>query len=208
MALMSEPHTPEAATLTRTSPARGASTSTSAISMGAPNSRSTAARIVVIIAPRKIVAAAKTTPSICLVERGRSVSTFRAHHGVGEGMELDADFVAFVRGRGEHHLRTAVLLTGDWHAAEDLTQTALAKLYRVWSRLDTAEDPDAYLRRILVNTHRSWWRSRWRRELPVAAFPDSPSPADMADRHALAATVRQALRTLPARQRTALVLRF
>lgn len=136
------------------------------------------------------------------------MSTFRAHHGVGEGMELDADFVAFVRGRGEHHLRTAVLLTGDWHAAEDLTQTALAKLYRVWSRLDTAEHPDAYVRRILVNTHRSWWRSRWRRELPVAAFPDSPSPADMADRHALAATVRQALRTLPARQRTALVLRF
>jgi DNA-directed RNA polymerase specialized sigma24 family protein len=64
-------------------------------------------------------------------------------------VELDAEFVAFVRRRGDHHLRTALLLTGDWHAAEDLVQAALVKLYRVWRRLDTTEDPDAYLRRIL-----------------------------------------------------------
>jgi DNA-directed RNA polymerase specialized sigma24 family protein len=56
----------------------------------------------------------------------------------------------------------AVLLTGDWHTAEDLVQTCLAKLYRVWDRLDTGVDPDSYLRRMLVNTQRSWWRARWR----------------------------------------------
>lgn len=121
---------------------------------------------------------------------------------------MDADFVAFVRRRGERHLRTAVLLTGDWHTAEDLTQTALAKLYRVWHRLDTDEDPDAYLRRILVNTHRSWWRARWRRESPVPSVPDALCLEDSADRSAVAQVVRQALASLPSRQRTALVLRY
>jgi RNA polymerase sigma-70 factor (sigma-E family) len=123
-------------------------------------------------------------------------------------VDLDAEFVAFVRRRGDHHLRTAVLLTGDWHAAEDLVQAALVKLYRAWRRLDTSGDPDAYLRRIMVNTHRSWWRARWRRELPVAALPDRPGPADGGERHAVAEMVRHALAALPPRQRTALVLRY
>jgi RNA polymerase sigma-70 factor (sigma-E family) len=123
-------------------------------------------------------------------------------------VELDAEFIAFVRRRGDHHLRTALLLTGDWHAAEDLVQAALVKLYRVWRRLDTTEDPDAYLRRILVNTHRSWWRSRWRRELPVDSLPEHPVLADGADRQAVASVVRQALVALPSRQRTALVQRY
>jgi RNA polymerase sigma-70 factor (sigma-E family) len=120
---------------------------------------------------------------------------------------VDLDFVEFVRRRGDHHLRTAVLLTGDWHAAEDLVQSALIKLYRAWPRLDTTVDPDAYLRRILVNTHRSWWRARWRRELPVGGLPDRAT-VDNSDRLALADAVRTALAALPARQRTALVLRY
>jgi RNA polymerase sigma-70 factor (sigma-E family) len=120
---------------------------------------------------------------------------------------LDLDFVEFVRRRGDHHLRTAVLLTGDWHAAEDLVQSALVKLYRAWPRLDTTVDPDAYLRRILVNTHRSWWRARWRRELPVGGLPDRAT-VDNSDWLALADAVRTALAALPARQRTALVLRY
>lgn len=121
---------------------------------------------------------------------------------------IDAEFAAFVDRRARHHLRTAVLLTGDWHAAEDLVQTCLLKLYRVWPRLDTGVDPDAYLRRMLVNTHRSWWRARWRREAPMASIPDRVGEADGQDRHALAETVRRALGALPARQRAALVLRY
>jgi RNA polymerase sigma-70 factor (sigma-E family) len=121
---------------------------------------------------------------------------------------IDAEFAAFVRRRGRHHLRTAVLLTGDWHAAEDLVQSCLVKLYRVWHRLDTDADPDSYLRRMLVNTHRSWWRVAWRREAPVALVPDHAVGADGQDRHAVAETVRQALAALPARQRATLVLRF
>jgi DNA-directed RNA polymerase specialized sigma24 family protein len=65
---------------------------------------------------------------------------------------IDERFAAYVRERGNHHLRVAVLLTGDWHAAEDLAQASLAKLYRAWPRLEGGADPDAYLRRIMINT--------------------------------------------------------
>ena len=138
--------------------------------------------------------------------RGRSAEGHRAQGRLGEG--LDSGFVAFARRRGPHHLRTAVLLTGDWHAAEDLVQTCLATLYRVWHRLDTGVDPDAYLRRMLVNTQRSWWRARWRQEAPVEVVPDRAIGGDGQERHALADTVRRALVALPARQRAALVLRY
>ncbi|MGW4643655.1 SigE family RNA polymerase sigma factor [Sphaerisporangium sp. NPDC004334] len=121
---------------------------------------------------------------------------------------MNADFADFVRRRGDHHLRTAVLLTGDWHTAEDLVQSCLGKLYRVWDRLDTSSEPDAYLRRILVNTHRSWWRARWRREVPRPDLPEAAGSGDVADARAVAEDVRKALAKLPVRQRTALVLRF
>jgi RNA polymerase sigma-70 factor (sigma-E family) len=121
---------------------------------------------------------------------------------------MDDDFVEFVRRRGDHHLRTAVLLTGDWHAAEDLVQAGLSKLYRVWGRLDTTSEPDAYLRRILVNTYRSWWRARWRREVPRAELPDPAAGGDLGEAGAAAEDVRRALGRLSARQRTALVLRY
>ncbi len=99
-----------------------------------------------------------------------------------DGGGTDEGFAAYVRERGDHLLRVAVLLTGDWHAVEDLVQASLVKLYRAWPRLDSAADPDAYLRRIMVNTHRSWWRARWRRETPAAVLPESHSEDDLAKR--------------------------
>ncbi len=117
-----------------------------------------------------------------------------------DGGGIDERFAAYVRERGDHHPRAAVLLTGDWHAAEDLVQASLVKLYRAWPRLGTdpgTAGPDAYLRRIMVNTHRSWWRARWRREIPAAVLPESASVDDIADRQALGALVRQALARLP-----------
>jgi RNA polymerase sigma-70 factor (sigma-E family) len=125
-----------------------------------------------------------------------------------EADELDERFAAFVRGHGERHLRLAVLLTGDWHAAEDLVQASLVKLYQAWPRLETDADPDAYLRRIVVNTHRSWWRARWRREKPVAALPEGAGVEDVADTQAIGMLVRQALTRLPRQQRAVLVLRY
>ena len=121
---------------------------------------------------------------------------------------IEERFAAYVRERGEHHLRVAVLLTGDWHAAEDLVQASLVKLYRAWPRLDTGADPDAYLRRIMINTHRSWWRARWRRETPAAVLPERPAGADLADQQAIGALIRQALARLPRQQRAVLVLRY
>jgi Sigma-70 region 2 len=56
---------------------------------------------------------------------------------MGRGGGIDERFAAYVREHGDRHLRVAVLLTGDWHAAEDLVQASLVKLYRAWPRLDT-----------------------------------------------------------------------
>jgi RNA polymerase sigma-70 factor (sigma-E family) len=122
---------------------------------------------------------------------------------------VEESFTAFVRASGERHLRVAVLLTGDWHAAEDLVQASLVKLYRAWPGVDqVGGEPDAYLRRIIVNTHRSWWRARWRREAPAAQLPDRPGRGEDADQRALAVSVRQALRQLSPKQRAVLVLRY
>src|SRR5262249_59529046 len=104
---------------------------------------------------------------------------------MGRGAEeFDERFTAFVRSRGEHHLRVATLLTGNPDAAEDLVQASLLKLYRAWSRIDTSGEPDAYLQRIIVNTRRSWWRARWRQETPVPEVPEAAAGEDDAERHA------------------------
>lgn len=122
--------------------------------------------------------------------------------------ELDEQFTAFVRSRGEYYLRLATLLTGNPDAAQDLLQASLLKLYRAWSRIDTSEEPGAYLRRIIVNTRRSWWQVRWRQETPVPEVPDAAAGEDAAERHAVGAQVRQALARLPRQQRAVLVLRY
>jgi len=122
--------------------------------------------------------------------------------------ELDERFTAFVRSRGEYHLRLATLLTGDPDAAQDLVQASLLKLYRAWTRIDTSGAPDAYLQRIIVNTRRSWWRARWRQETPVPEVPEAAAGEDAAERHAVGALVRQALARLPRQQRAVLVLRY
>jgi len=127
--------------------------------------------------------------------------------------DLEESFASFVRGRGEHHLRVAALLTGSAAEAEDLVQSSLMRLYRAWPRLDVASSsPDAYLRTIIVNTRRSWWRARWRQESPIAWVPDRPDPGygggDPADRQAVGSLVRSALMRLPRQQRAVLVLRY
>src|SRR5690606_40540513 len=64
----------------------------------------------------------------------------------------DTEFVEFVRTRGPSLRRTAFLLCGDWHHAEDLVQIALLKLFRAWSRIKAAEAVDSYARTVLVRT--------------------------------------------------------
>jgi RNA polymerase sigma-70 factor (sigma-E family) len=103
-------------------------------------------------------------------------------------------------------VRSAWLLTGDWHKAEDLTQTVLARAFGRWPRIrDNA--PDAYLRAMLATTFLTWWRRRWRAEVPSPSIPDSPS-LDAHSRAELQQVVRNALLSLPHQQRAVLMLRF
>jgi DNA-directed RNA polymerase specialized sigma24 family protein len=98
----------------------------------------------------------------------------------------DEEFGAFVAGRSTALLRTAFLLTGDRHVAEDLLQTALAKTYLAWSGIRAEAGPEAYVRRVLVTTNVSWWRSR--RRLPVRTAADldpGPGLGDGGDRRAV-----------------------
>lgn len=128
--------------------------------------------------------------------------------------DREESFDSFVRARGEYFLRVAVLLTGSRTEAEDLLQASLVRLYRAWPRLtagDPESAPDAYLRKILVNTRRSWWRTKWRRETPTAELPEQPDPAsgiDPADSYTAGALVRSALAALPRQQRMVLLLRY
>lgn len=115
-------------------------------------------------------------------------------------------FAAFVAGRGPALQRTAYLLTGDWALAEDLLQTALAKAFLAWGRI-RHEDPEGYVRKVLANTHATWWRRKWRGEAPTEKLPERAG-ADATrhvDDHLVLA---QALRALPPRQRAVIVLRF
>jgi RNA polymerase sigma-70 factor (sigma-E family) len=115
------------------------------------------------------------------------------------------DFDEFVVARSSRLLRTAYLLTHDWALAEDLLQTALAKSWFAWGRLD--DDPEPYVRKVLVNTYASWWRRRWRGETPTESLPESSATdptGQIDDRDEL----WQALGRLPRRQRAVVVLRY
>lgn len=120
---------------------------------------------------------------------------------------LDADFSAFVAANGRQLTRLAELLTGDPHRAADIVQAALERAYLHWHRI-TADDPTAYVRRIVVNQHRDWWRRLRNRELPTAHAPDLPGRDDHAERHADRALLHQALGSLTRRERTVVVLRY
>ena len=90
---------------------------------------------------------------------------------------MDAEpqgFAQFVVARQRALQRTAVLLTGDWALAEDLVQTALAKTWPRWERISGPDDPEVYVRRVMVNTWATWWRRRWRGEQASAAVPEGP----------------------------------
>jgi RNA polymerase sigma-70 factor (sigma-E family) len=116
------------------------------------------------------------------------------------------DFEAYVRSRGDRHLRLACLLVGDAHEAQDLVQTVLAKLAPRWAVVAASENVDAYVNRALANAASSWWR--WRRrhsETLVAVVPDHAATNNEVDQRN---AVMQLMRQLPPRQRTVLVLRY
>ena len=111
-------------------------------------------------------------------------------------------FDEFVHARGPALARTAYLLTGDHHLAEDLVQAALVQAARHWERIETS--PEAYVRRTMYHQNISWWRRRKLAETPLQSY-DAPVPATDPT---VRLTLEQALRRLTPRQRTVLVLRY
>ena len=115
------------------------------------------------------------------------------------------DFGDFVRATGTRLYHQALLLTGDHHLAEDLTQTTYAKLFASWGRVRRASDPTGYAIATLTRTFLSERRLRRNSERPVDVVPDRVGPqVDHDQRLDLAA----ALADLSADDRTVLVLRY
>ena len=122
--------------------------------------------------------------------------------------ERDADFAAYLQARRASVLRTAYLLSGDLHTAEDLTQTAFAKLYLAWDRVRDRESIDGYLRRILVNENNSLWRRGWKRR--EHATDELPEPTPVLDQYddGRDAALWDVVQSLPKKARAVLVLRY
>jgi RNA polymerase sigma-70 factor (sigma-E family) len=122
----------------------------------------------------------------------------------------EASFCDYVGDRRQSLLRTAFLYTGDWHLAEDIVQTTLAKLYVAWPKVSRKDEVDAYVRRALLNGYLDERRRPWRREHAADAIPEPVStvaPTDSRDPRTRDGLL-VALAALPPRQRATLVLRF
>jgi RNA polymerase sigma-70 factor (sigma-E family) len=131
-----------------------------------------------------------------------STLTLRAR-GTGRQVTAAESFDAFVLARSRKLLRTAYLLTQDHSLAEDLVQTALAKAWFAWSRIEGG-DPEPYVRKIMVNTYSTWWRRRWNGEQPTDELPEQAAPTGTEE----PTDIWRALQRLPRRQRAVVVLRF
>lgn len=121
-----------------------------------------------------------------------------------------AEFEEFVTARSAALFRTAVLLTGNRQDAQDLVQSALERACRHWDRVAAAEQPEAYVRRILVNSLKDRWRLRRRIvEVPFDdAWPSAPSGQSPYRQVELRREMIAELRRLPVGMRSVLVLRY
>ena len=124
--------------------------------------------------------------------------------GTAEGViALTSDFDDWVAARGPALLKLAYVLTGNRHDAEDVVQDALSRALPRWARISAVDDPDAYVRRMVINAHTSWWRKFRKRESPVAEVLGGSVRSGARD-----VELWQACRALPEPMRTAVVLRF
>ena len=122
----------------------------------------------------------------------------------------ELEFHDFAASRWARLFRIALLLTDDQGLAEDLAQSTLTAVYASWSRVRRADDPDAYARRILLNSHIRRFRRKRPTEIPLvtgleATVAGTPDPAAAVDTRL---AVRAALASLPPRQRAVVVLRY
>lgn len=120
--------------------------------------------------------------------------------------DRDGAFAEYFAARSGAMRGTAFLLCGDWHRAEDLVQTAFAKLYVHWNRVSRHEAIDPYLRQVLIRTfiddgRRGWWRRERTQDAPIERAAAETSAEDRL-------VLMRALARVPPRQRAVLVLRY
>jgi RNA polymerase sigma-70 factor (sigma-E family) len=118
------------------------------------------------------------------------------------------EFEEYVRARGAALVRLAGLLTGQPQTAEDLTQEVLARAYVKWRRISGLDAPEAYLHRMLVNAAISRGRRRRAPEVPLSDAREPAATGCLSSETVERDAMWQLVRTLPPRQRAAVVLRF
>ncbi len=123
-------------------------------------------------------------------------------------MRSEVGFAGFVREHTPALLRTAYLITGDAHAAEELVQDTMARLYPKWDRVAAADVPIAYVRRSMSNGYVNQRRRASRREYAFADVPERVDDYDAVSQLGDRDEIWAGLRHLPERQRVALVLRY
>jgi RNA polymerase sigma-70 factor (sigma-E family) len=117
----------------------------------------------------------------------------------------DEEFVEFAAAASGRLRRTAFMLSGDWYTAEDLAQTALAKVYVSWRKIKQRDAAQAYAARTLVNTFLADRRTKRAGELLISEPPERAALAPPPDTRLM---VMDALATLPPKARAVVVLRY
>lgn len=121
----------------------------------------------------------------------------------------EQEFAEYFARRQDAVRRTAFLLCGDWHKADDLAQVAFVALHRRWRKIRDRAALDAYVRRTLVRASIDESRRPWRRERFVDDLPEPPPAEEGLDTHVVnREMLLEGLRQVPPRQRAVLVLRY
>ena len=124
--------------------------------------------------------------------------------------QLDTEFRDFMHGRWPAMVRLAYALTGDQGHAEDVAQAAFARAYAAWPKVRRTENPEGYVRRIVINENRNRFRKQRVTERLTDAPPE-PGPgtgADATSQYDERSALMAALRRLGPRQRAVVVLRY
>lgn len=122
-------------------------------------------------------------------------------------MDKDGDFSAYVTARWRPLVRSAVVLGCTFAEADDVAQTALLRCYVAWDKVCRADDRDAYVYRVLLNTFRDSRRRRWWGERPTNVLPDQPV-ADRTSNVDISDALNRALAGLSRDHREVVVLRY
>lgn len=124
--------------------------------------------------------------------------------------EVASDFESFVRTRQRSLLRSAFMLTGDQHLAEDLVQSALTRTHQSWARLTDPANAEAYTRKVMYHLQVSWWRRNRVAESVTDTSPEPRPTGRPGEATGLTnrMTIQGALLKLSTKQRAVLILRF